>query len=680
MNALSTAFICVPGYNNKLRIFNKKRLIFYGGVSVGKLINLCAKYPAINRWLLLIAICTISACAENQQSTDNTKEKPAFANDILTYIPFANSSLDKPPASIGLVDANNHNQSVKIVENSSSGLVDFLYDTAFNYREKDDYSPSLRDKDYNATLIYEGFYDASLKKVTNYHVDRFLFGRGGKLYQQKIWQTKLEDPQIISTETQFFKYQLCSISSVGKNLKKLLYVGHDFENVNNSVIIYKIGKFSKNSKNQDVKSCAANEVSWKLVKLGMNESSPSKSIQTQLSGYILQPINNITTGALEGWIASDASGTIHHFTADFSSSQQIPIPTHNGDSTNTNNWIVFLGIDSSGTSAWFATHAQHIYQYNILTKQLINPAGAVNSAIDAIPDSNHKLQVYGAYKNDRYPIYGFDENYLYILIHGVTAVAVQEENDQFQYTLKRIPLTGASATPEVLATFQAHDIGKMVLTQNKVVLSISHKSTTREGTEFLMFDKLTAFAATQNVFPASGHQCIFNIFTYKNTVYGNSVGLESCRKPTTNETHIHFFKFDETGQSSYLDSHHSRLMGTVNTHYDPFMNKSDLQYLIVKRNIAATNNTWIDTFNIYDPAIGSDIRTLGQIDIKNSAMTARVSLLAGFSTGLIEYQSRQGHQKLFTFSINSENSMIPFTPLFQSQTSNRWISPFDLPN
>ena len=634
------------------------------------------------RGFFLIIVCFISACAQEQQSTGNNPEKPIFANETLSYIPFANSYFDQPPSSVGLINANDQNQSVKIADNSSvAGNVDFLFQTEFNYFDNENKSPSLREKDYNATLIYTGSYDGNVKKVTNYHADRFLFAKGGRLYQQKIWKTQLIDAKIISTETQFFKNQLCSISTKGLKHKKLLYVGHDYEDINRSIIVYKIGKVFVNSENKRLKSCAAKDVSWKFVQLDMGESTAPKSIQAQLTGSILRPIHNISSGALEGWIASDADGVIHHFNSDFSSSQIIPIPTHNGDSNSNNDWIVFLDVDSSGTSAWFATHGQHIYQYNILNKQLISPDGTVDFAIDALPDNNHTLQVYGAYKNDRYPIFRFDKENLYFLIHNKTPNAALNGDDQFQYSLMRIPLIGAVNTPEMLASFQAHDIGKMVLTDNKVVISVTYGSETREGIEFLMFDKQTAFAASETVVLSNGHQCMFNIFTYKNLVFGNSVGLASCQQPTTNSTHVHFFQFNEDGQSSFVDSHHSRLLGAVNKgNFDPFTEKDEVQYLIVKRNIASSENTWIDSINVYDPITEIDVRTLGQIDIKNSAMSARMSLLAGFNSGLIEYQSKQGHQKLYTFSVNTENSMIPFSPQFEAQVSNRWIAPFSFPD
>jgi len=645
---------------------------------MGRISAIYRNYADLFRGFSLFVICFVSACAGNQQTADNNLEKPIFADETLSYIPFANSYSDQPPSSIGLVNADDHNQSVKIADNSSvAGNVDFLYQTEFNYFDDEDKSPSLRDKDYNATVIYAGSYDGVSKKVTNYHADRFLFAKGGRLYQQKIWKTQLTDAKIISTETQFFKNQLCSISTKGRKHKKLLYVGHDYEDINKSVIIYKIGKVFVNAENKRLKSCAPKDVSWKFIQLGMGESTAPKSIQAQLTGSILRPIHNVSSGALEGWIASDADGVIHHFNSDFSSSQIIPIPTHNGDSNSNNDWIVFLDIDSSGTNAWFATHGQHIYQYNIISKQLVAPAGAVDFAIDALPDNNHILQVYGAYKNDRYPIFRFDKENLYFLIHNKTPSASPNGNDQFQYSLMRIPLVGAASTPETIASFQAHDIGKMVLTDNKIVLSVTYASETREGVEFLMFDKQAPFGISDKVVLSSGHQCMFNIFTYKNLVFGNSVGLASCQQPTTNSTHIHFFQFTEDGQSSFVDSHHSRLLGTVRKgNYDPFIEKDEVQYLIVKRNTTSTENTWIDSINVYDPIIKVDIRTLGQIDIKQSAISARMSLLAGFNNGLIEYQSKQGHQKLYIFSVNSENSLIPFSPQFEAQVSNRWIAPF----
>lgn len=109
---------------------------------MGRMSAICFDFVSSLRGPLLIISCAISVCTEKQEITNNNSEKPIFVGETLSYIPFANSYADQPPTSLGLVNANDASQSIKIVDNSSvSGNIDFLYQTEFNYFGDDNNSP-----------------------------------------------------------------------------------------------------------------------------------------------------------------------------------------------------------------------------------------------------------------------------------------------------------------------------------------------------------------------------------------------------------------------------------------------------------------------------------------------------------------------------------------------------------
>jgi len=631
---------------------------------------------------ILAGLGLLASCGQGLDKNPDTTDGPRFSDIPLSYLPFANSFKDQPPSSIGLLNSEDFNDSIRGDIVSNSGKPDFLFDTAFDYRsDKTTALPPVRDRDYNATLIFDGQYDTSTRHVTNFHTDSFLFTKNSRLYRQPIWQTRSSAAQVISSGARFNVGNLCQLNGKGDNKGKFLLVGQDYQNVDNSIIVYKEAMLSQNDKNQRVKLCDANSATWRFVALNASESMLPLEIPHKLAGTIFQPVHDVNSGVLTGWVVNDATGSLRHYTRDFNSYTSIPVPTTNGDADTSNDWIVWLGEEENGSSIWFATHGVHLHRYNTQSKTLVTPPGGNMPSFSAVPDSNHALQVFGAFKHNQYPLFAFDSNYLYFVIRNTqVATTGTDGTPLYHFIVRRIPAAGTSSMPETLAQFLAHDLGKMLLTDNKLVLSVSDQEDTSEGSRFVLIDKNSTSLEPMHVTPITGHKCLFNLIASGTRVFGNSLALESCRKPTTQDTHVHFFQFDESGQGSYIDNKQSRILAAEYTsEYSPFARSQTIKTLVVKRNMVSAGTNWTDSFRVFNPALAQDTAILGEISGKNEAMSARVTLMPGFTVGMVETQLSVERQKLFAYSLLQDNSLKEISPGFSSEASHRWVSPFTLP-